>query len=60
MRVGIRCGLIKTPRWLVRRALSAMFRKRRVINPAFMNVWLPVLIALLPGALIAKIWEKVK
>lgn len=60
MRVGVRSGLIKTPQWLVRRALRAMFHKRRVVSPAFMNCWLPALIALLPGPLIAALWKKLK
>ena len=60
MRAGLRMGLIRTPRWLVRRSLRAMFRGRRVISPAFMNVWLPALIWLLPGPLEQRIWNKVK
>jgi len=60
MRAGIRCRIIRTPQWLVKRALRAMFRGRRVISPAFMNVWLPALIALMPGWLIAALWKKLK
>ena len=60
MRVGVRTGLIRTPRWLVKRALKALFRGRRVISPAFMNVWLPALIGLLPGWLVAFLWNKWK
>ena len=60
MKVGVRTGLIRTPKWLVRRALNAMFRGRRVISPAFMNVYLPLLIALLPAPLEAAIWKKFK
>lgn len=60
MRLGVRLGLIKTPQWLVKRALKAMFRRRRVVSPGFMNVWLPPLIALLPGPLVALIWKKIK
>ena len=60
MKVGVRIGLIRTPRWLVRRALRAMFRGRRVLSPAFMNIWLPALIAALPGPLESKIWKKFK
>jgi hypothetical protein len=60
MRIGVSLGVIRTPRWLVKRALRAMFRRRRVISPAPMNVWLPALIALIPGPLIAAIWKKVK
>ena len=60
MKTLLRLGLIHTPSWLVRRALRAMFHRRRVINPGFMNVWLPALIWLLPGPLVAAIWKKLK
>ena len=60
MRVGIRTGLIRTPRWLVKRALRALFHGRRVISPAFMNIWLPSLIALLPGFIVAALWKRFK
>ena len=60
MRLGVRIRLIHTPQWLVRRALKALFRKRRVICPSVMNCWLPALIALLPGPLIAALWKKWK
>ena len=60
MRAGLRLGLVRTPRWLVRRSLRALLRGRRVISPAFMNLWLPFLIALLPGPLIARLWKKLK
>ena len=40
--------------------LRAMFRRRRVVSPGFMNVWLPALIALLPGPLVAFLWKKIK
>ncbi|MBQ6253189.1 MAG: SDR family NAD(P)-dependent oxidoreductase [Bacteroidales bacterium] len=60
MRLGVRIGLIRTPRWLANRALKAMFKGRRIISPAFMNIWLPSLIAAIPGPLIAKIWKRLK
>ena len=60
MRLGVRIRLIHTPRWLVRRALRAMFRRRRLVQPSLMNVWLPPLIVLLPGWLVAKIWKRIK
>lgn len=60
LRLGVRVGLIRTPQWLVRRALKAMFRGRRMISPAFMNVYLPLLIALLPGPLVAFLWKRLK
>ena len=60
MNVGVRIGLIRTPQWLVTRALKALFRGRRVLSPAFMNVWLPPLIAALPGPVVARLWKKYK
>ena len=60
MKLGIRVGLIRTPRWLVRRSLRAMYRGRSVLSPAFMNIWLPAVIAALPGPLVAWLWKKLK
>ena len=60
MKLGVRLRLIHTPEWLVRRALRALFRGRRVICPSAMNVWLPALIDLLPGPLVAWLWTKLK
>ncbi|MBO7585168.1 MAG: SDR family NAD(P)-dependent oxidoreductase [Bacteroidales bacterium] len=60
LRRGVRAGVIRTPQWLVRRALRAMFRGRRVISPSFMNIYLPFLIALLPAPVEAALWKKFK
>ena len=60
MRLGVGVGLIRTPRWLVKRALRALFRGRRVISPAFMNVWLPPLIGLIPPPAVAALWKRFK
>lgn len=60
MRLGIRTGLIRTPEWLVRRAIGAMLKGRRVISPSFMNFYLPPLIAMLPGPLEQALWERFK
>ena len=60
MKIGLSVGLIHTPRWLVRRALRAMFHCRRVISPSCMNIWLPAIIALMPGFLVAYLWKKLK
>ena len=60
LRLGVKTGLIRTPRSLVRRALKAMFRGRRIIAPGFMNVWLPAFLALLPGPVIAALWKRFK
>ena len=60
MAMGVKIGLIRTPKWLVHRALRAMFRKKRVVSPAFMNVWLPALVAALPGPIVERLWKKWK
>lgn len=57
MDLGVKVRLIHTPAWLVRRALRAMFRRRRVVSPSLMNVWLPPLVALLPGPLEQWLWK---
>jgi hypothetical protein len=60
LNLGVHIGVIRTPKWLVARALRAMFRGRRVISPSFMNVYLPALIALLPAPIEAALWKKFK
>ena len=53
-----RIGLIRTPGWLVRRSLKAMFRGRRIFSPGLTNVFLPPLIAILPARLIDRLGLK--
>ena len=60
LRFGVNIGVIGTPQWLVRRALKGMMRKKRVVKPGFMNIYLPPLIALLPHGLVEKLWQKFK
>lgn len=60
MKLGVHTGVIKTPSWLVRRALRGMFRRRRTVRPGLMNWYLPPLIHCLPGALVSLIWKKVR
>ena len=60
MKFGVKIGLIGTPRWLVRRALRGMMRKKRVVKPGLMNLYLPPLIAVLPHGLVDKLWQKFK
>lgn len=47
-----RIGIMKSPQWLVRRALKGMFRGRRVMRPGPLNRLLPAIIRCLPAALI--------
>ena len=60
MKLGVRIGLIRTPGWLARRSLKALFRGRRVLSPAFMNIWLPPLIAALPAPIVSRIWKRLR
>ena len=59
LRLGVKIGLIGTPQWLVRKALKGMMRRKRVVKPGFMNVYLPPLIAILPHGLVGGIWNKI-
>jgi len=60
LKFGVIIGVIGTPQWLVRKALKGMMRKKRVVKPGFMNLYLPPLIAILPHGLVNKIWQKFK
>ena len=60
LKFGVKIGLIGTPQWLVRKALKGMMRRKRVVKPGFMNLYLPPLIAVLPKTLVAKLWQKFK
>ena len=55
-----RLGIIRTPQWLVRRALRGMFRHRHYVKPGIMNYLVPILIKLLPNRLETHIWTKLK
>ena len=52
---GRRLGLIRSPESLVRRALRALFKGRRVLSPGLMNALLPPLIALMPARMIDRL-----
>lgn len=60
LKLGVKIGLIGTPQWLVRKALKGMIRKKRVVKPGFMNLYLPPLIAVLPKGLVNRLWTKLK
>lgn len=57
---GVKIGVIGTPQWLVKKALKGMFRKKMIVAPGAMNVYLPPLLAILPKRLINFIWRNVK
>ena len=59
LRRRLRCiGIIKTPRWLVRRALRGMFRGRRLMRPGPLNHLIPFIIKLCPARLIDRLGLK--
>lgn len=58
MKFAINIGVIKTPKWLVRRAIRGMLHKQHVVKPGAMNYYLPVLIKLLPECIEMKLWKK--
>ena len=60
MKFGVRTGVIHTPQWLVRKALRASDRGRKVIRPSAMNWYLPGMIALLPAPVEGILWRKFK
>ena len=53
-----RLGVIRTPEWLVRRALRALFHGRRLVRPGGMNFLLPPLIGVLPARTIDRLGMK--
>ena len=53
-----RTGILRSPEWLVRRALRALRRGRRCISPGLTNYLVPVLVALLPSRLIDRLGLK--
>ena len=60
MNLGLKTGVIKTPEWLVRKALKGLFRKRHTVRPGFMNIYLPPIIALLPRRIENRIWLRLR
>ncbi len=60
LKFGVKIGVIGTPKWLVRRALKGMMKKKKVVKPGFMNFYLPPLIAALPKGLVNRLWQKYK
>ena len=60
LRAGVRVGLIRTPQWLVRKALRGLFKDRRVVKPGLMNYLVPFLVALLPKPLVNFLWKRLR
>ena len=58
LKLFTRLGIVRTPQWMVRRALRGMFRKRHYVKPGVMNYLAPLLLKLLPNSLETRIWQK--
>ena len=53
-----RIGIIKSPEWLVKRALKGMFRGRRLMRPGPLNRLVPFVVSLLPNRAIDRLGMK--
>ena len=53
-----RLGIIRSPHWLARRAVKALFRGRRTISPGLTNALVPALVAILPPRMIDRLGMK--
>ncbi len=53
-----RLGIIRSPHWLARRAVKALFRGRRTISPGLTNALVPTLVAILPPRMIDRLGMK--
>lgn len=60
MNIGVKCKVINTPQWLVKKAVTGMFRKRRTMKPGFQNYYLPPIVSALPKWSVNKLWKKYK
>ena len=57
-KTGRRLGLVLSPEKLVRKALRAMFRGRRIRRPGALNLTVPFLVKLLPSRIIDRLGMK--
>ena len=53
-----RLGIIRTPEWLARKGLRALFRGRRLLRPGPLNRLVPFLLRLLPARTIDRLGHK--
>ncbi len=60
LRLGVRLGVIATPQWLVKKALIGAFKRKCIVQPGFMNIWLPPFLSLIPRKIINSIWRKIR
>lgn len=57
-KLGKKLGVVMTPEKLVRKALRAMFRKKRSVVPGFINHFFAPIVNLLPIWAVNRIWKK--
>lgn len=60
MRLGVKLGLIATPEWVVDKALKGMLKRKKIIAPGFMNIYLPPLVNILSNRQVNRIWRRIK
>ena len=53
-----RLGIIRTPEWLARKGLRALFRGRRLLRPGPLNRLVPFLVRLLPARTVDRLGHK--
>ena len=51
-------GIVKSPEWLVKRALRGMFHGRRLMRPGPLNYLVPFVVSLMPARLIDRLGLK--
>ncbi len=60
LKVAGKFGLVYSPEKLVRKALKAMFRRRRCVTPGWFNLLFAPAVNALPKRLVSKIWRELK
>lgn len=60
LKVAGKFGLVYSPEKLVRKALKAMFRRRRCVTPGWFNLLFAPAVNALPKRLVSRIWRELK
>jgi len=60
MRLAVRLRVIKTPQWLVRKALRAAARGRKLLDPGLVDNLMPPMLDMFPDRIENKLWVKFK
>ncbi len=58
LKVAGKFGMVYSPEKMVRRALRAMFRRRRSITPGFINIFFAPIVNGLPNWFVNRVWRK--